>query len=117
IGYRYAVYLQEALIDASADAGDAGHLIAGVEQVLVDRRDRTEAARIRIRRVQDVQFLLPHAVHTQRLSVGASWQPVVEDPRAVADHRLAGRRRRPGDAEARPDRGGAADVRLRFIAH
>jgi hypothetical protein len=32
---RHPVHFQESLIDAAADARDSGHLVAGVEQVLV----------------------------------------------------------------------------------
>ena len=115
VGQRHPVHFQEALVDTSADARDARHLIAGVEQVLVDGRDRAEPAGIGIRRVEDVQFLLADAVHAQRLLVGAGRQPVVEDARAGAERRLARRRRGPRHAEARTDVGDAADMRLRFV--
>ncbi len=106
----------ERVIDAGAHARVAHHFEIRGQQILVDRWDDSDVARVGKRRVDDVQLLLPESVDAQRLLVDAAAEPVVEDPRARAQRRLAVLERRPRDPESRPERVEVVQMRLRLVA-
>ena len=103
------------MVDAHAHAGVSRHLQIVAEQIFVRRRHDADVARVRERRIEDVELLLAEPVHAQRLLVRAAVQPVVEDSRARAQRRLAVLERRPRDAKARADRVEVVEVRLHFV--
>ena len=103
------------LIDARAHARVAHHWQIVTEQIPVRRADRADGARVRERRVGDVQLPLPESVDAQRLLVDVGAQPVVEDAEAPAQRRLPVLERRPGHAESRPEIVVVTEVGLQLV--